>query len=70
MDRWALFSWLGKEAGELAKLTSRSQTMKVDAAGGSEDAVKAMDAATSSASQIPTRYGRKPYSRGMTRDST
>jgi len=70
MDRWTLFRWLGKEAGELAKTTSRSQTMKVDAAGGSGDVTRAMDDAPSVSSQIPTRYGRKPYSRGMTRDST
>lgn len=59
---------LGKAAADaMNKKTVRSQTVKP----GTPEAQEAMNAGLKPASHIaPTRYGRKPYTRGMERDST
>lgn len=61
--------WLGKAAGDAFKknTTGRSRLLKVSG-GGVPAALK--DGPTPAAHQAPTRYGRKPYSTGMERDST
>lgn len=66
-----LIGRLGKEAGQLAArtATSRSGSARADAPGSVASLFRAADGREGS-SQAPTRYGRKPYSRGMKRDST
>ncbi len=67
---FALMSFLGKEAAAANK-TVRSGTVRVDDDEGKQKAKDVMDAGLKPASHVaPTRYGRKPYSRGMTRDSS
>ena len=63
----ALVAWLGKEAAS----TVRSGTVKVDTQKGKDAAASALKAGLKPAAHVaPTRYGRKPYSSGMERDST
>lgn len=63
-----LVAWLGKEA---AAGTVSSKTVKVNTQAGKDAASAAMKAGPKPAAHVaPTRYGRKPYSRGMERDST
>lgn len=64
----ALVAWLGKEA---AASTVSSKTVKVNTPEGKDAAAVALKAGPKPAAHVaPTRYGRKPYSRGMERDST
>lgn len=69
MDPWmtALVASLGKQAADVAKKTVRSGTVKP----GTPEAQAALSGDLKPASHVaPTRYGRKPYSRGMERGST
>lgn len=63
-----LAAMLGKAAADaVSKKTVRSQTVKP----GTPEALEAMNAGLKPAAHVaPTRYGRKPYTRGMERDST
>lgn len=63
----ALVAGLGKQAADAVKKTVRSGTVKP----GTAEARAALSGDLKPAAHVaPTRYGRKPYSRGMERDST
>jgi hypothetical protein len=69
MHPWmtALVASLGKQAADATKKTVRSETVKP----GTPEAKAALSGDLKPAAHVaPTRYGRKPYSRGMKRDST
>lgn len=58
---------VAKLAADAVKKTVRSGTVKP----GTPEARAALSGGLKPASQVaPTRYGRKPYTRGMERDST
>lgn len=61
--------WLGKMAADAfkRKTTGRSRLVKVNTG---NVAAALNDGPTPAAHQAPTRYGRKPYTSGMERDSS
>jgi hypothetical protein len=66
-----LMSWLGKQAAlAVRKTTSQSKTVAAHSKEEREDAQDLLGQAPTTSTQTPTRYGRKPYSRGMTRDAS
>jgi hypothetical protein len=61
-----LMSWLGKEAARtVRKTTSQSKTVPVRSSEELDDAQDLLGQTPTTASQTPTRYGRRPYSRSI-----
>lgn len=61
---WNFIALLGKQAGDLAKSTVRSESIPMNTAEGKERAAAGLKRGLNPAARVaPTRYGRKPYTR-------